>query len=167
MDELLMRRRQMLKGAEKSNIAYEAFNLSFGGTNYIDTGLYLFSAENINKDFELVATDVNCRDNSTATVICHKLDGPAYGFLVRTNGSTQHEYKGTIQCLANYDVMIIVRRISGVLSVEGDGITNLPVPFNPNTVFNQPLVLGCALQSNGVPYRYTKGTIGHIIVRWL
>lgn len=167
MGEFLTQRRQMLNKVENANIAYEASNLTFNGSNYIDTGLYLFSEENVNKDFELVATGVNCKNNSTATVICAKLDGPAYGFLVRTNNVTSNSYKGTIQCKANFDVTVIVRRINGVLSVDGVGITNQPVPFNPNNVFNQPLVLGCALQANGSPYRYTTGKIDHIIVTWL
>lgn len=167
---LLRRRALMVPQTGQSNIAYEASNLTFNGNNYVDTGLYLFSAENVNKDFELIATGVNCPNPgfaSTNTILCAKLDGPAYGFLVRPTGTTDSTYAGTIRIQYNYDVTIIIRRINGVLSLDGDGITNQPVPFNPNNVFDQPLVLGCALQANGTPYRYASGNIDHIIVTWL
>jgi len=158
----------MVSPSGGGTIAYEASNLTFNKTGYIDTGVYLFSSENINRDFELVCTGLYAPAyDSTGTFLCAKLDGPAYGFLVRVNNSTSNQYKGTIQCKVNYNNTVIVRRINGVLSLEGDGITNQPVSFNPNTVFDQPLVLGCALQSNGSPYRYAQGSIAHIIVTWL
>ena len=51
MDMIALRRAIMLGG--KSNIAYEAWNLSFDKTKreYINTGVYLFNEENINRRF--------------------------------------------------------------------------------------------------------------------
>jgi hypothetical protein len=154
-------------GASNANILYEARNLSFDRTNYIDTGVYLFSEENINKNFEFIATGINgTYVSNEATIICAKHNGRALGFLVRIRDSNDSAYKGTIYVMPKRDNYLIIRRINGVLSVEGEMIKNRP-SFNPNTVFNHPLVLGCALEDNGNPYRYGVGTIGHVLVRWL
>ena len=165
MDDLMNRRREMI-AASRSDIAYEAFNLSFDRTNYIDTGVRLFSAENINKDFEFVAEHIyGPQVSNDATIICAKHNGNAYGFLVRVRNSSDSSYKGTIYVMPNYDNSIVVRRVNGVISIEGDKITNKP-KFT-NTIFNHPLVFGCAIDDNGNPYRYAQGTIAHVRLRWL
>ena len=55
MDSLLMRRRAMMLESSDKSVLYEAYNLVFTGSNYIDTGIKLFSEENIGRDFELYA----------------------------------------------------------------------------------------------------------------
>lgn len=156
------------KKSNSSNIAYEAKNLTFDGTNYINTGVYLFTDENINRDFELVAEGINGSDTvaSSRTIICAKHNGKSYGFLVRLNGGSYTNYNGTISLKMNYDNSLIVRRVNGVISISGDQITNPKVKFT-NTVFEHPLVLGCAVDDDGTYYRYGHGTIQHIVVRWL
>lgn len=156
------------KKSNSNNIAYEAKNLTFDGTNYINTGVYLFTDENINRDFELVAEGINGSDTvaSSGTIICAKYNGKSYGFLVRLNGGSYTNYNGTISLKMNYDNSLIVRRVNGVISISGDQITNPKVKFT-NTVFEHPLVLGCAVDDDGTYYRYGHGTIQHIVVRWL
>ena len=168
MDMMALRREVML--GEKNNIAYEAWNLSFNKSKreYINTGVYLFNEENIDRDFEVVIEDLYGSESSSATIICAKHNGLALGFLIRCTAQADHTYAGTIGIKRNtIPNTITIRRINGVLSVEGNTITNQPVPFNPNTVFNWPLYLGCAVDDNGKPYRWATGTIGHIVVRWL
>ena len=170
MDMMALRRAVMLGG--KNNIAYEAWNLSFNKSKmeYINTGIYLFNEENINRDFEVVIEDLyglyTAAQNNT--IICAKHNGLALGFLIRCTGTNNRQFAGTIMVKgSSINDQITIRRINGVLSVEGNTITNQPVPFNPNTVFNWPLYLGCAVDDNGDPYRWATGTIGHIVVRWL
>lgn len=169
MDMMALRRAILLCG--KNNIAYEAWNLSFDKTKKesINTGIYLFNEENINRDFEVVIEGLYGSSNSVQdTILCAKHNGRALGFLIRAYNTNDRKYAGTI--FAKKDVIndvIIIRRINGVLSVEGNTINNQPVPFNPNTVFDWPLYLGCAIDDNGNPYRWATGTIGHIVVRWL
>lgn len=172
--DLMEIRRRIILGQKKEKIVYEAWDLSFTASNkqYIDTGVYLFTEENINKDFEVVIEGL-CGTYSSQinTIICAKHNGLAYGFLIRCSGLSDRDFSGTIHVEKSpYVNNIVIKRINGVLSVEGDKITNQTktelVPFN-NTVHEHPLVLGCALQDDGTPYRYATGTINHIVVKWL
>lgn len=163
MDLMNIRRNLLL-----NQPAYEAWNLSFDKTNntVIDTGVYLFTAENINRDFEVIIENLYGKGNSTDTIVCAKHNGNAYGFFIRCSGSTNTTYKGTIFVKKQYNNNIIIRRINGVISVSGDTITNPKVQFT-NAVHNHPLVLGCAVEDDGSYYRHEQGTLGHIVVRWL
>ena len=155
------------KLSDSANIAYEAENLTFDGTNYIDTGVYLFSEENINRDFEVVIEDLYGNyETGSRTIVCAKYDSEAIGFLIRLNDSTSITYNGTISMKASYNNNITIRRINGDITCEGSIINNPRVKFT-NEVHQHPLVLGCALQDDGTPYRYATGTIGHITVKWL
>lgn len=169
MDMMALRRAVML--GVKNNIAYEAWDLSFNATKKesINTGIYLFNEENINRDFEVVVDDLysNTGDGQM-TILCAKHNGLSLGFLIRVYNTNNRQYAGTIFAKKSaINDVITIRRINGVLSVEGNTINNQPVPFKPNTVFDWPLYLGCAIDDNGKPYRWATGTIGHIVVRWL
>lgn len=152
-----------------SNIAYEAWNLSFDRStpSCINTGVFLFTEDNINRDFEVEITDLyGSYTDSSETILCAKHNGNSYGFLIRINSSTSATYKGTIAVKKDYNNSIVIRRINGVISVTGDKITNPKVQFT-NAVHQRSLVLGCAVDDDGTYYRYGTGTIGHIVVRWL
>lgn len=155
----------------ESNIAYVGENLTFNGTvnSIINTGIYLFNEENINRDFEVVVEGLYGDDRSSGganTVICAKHNGNAYGFLVRINNNSNTAYNGTIAVKINYNNSLVIKRINGVISVTGELITNPQVKFT-NTVHQWPLVLGCAINDDGTYYRFSKGSIKRIIVRWL
>jgi hypothetical protein len=153
-----------------SNLLYEAWNLSFNGTNnkVIDTGVYLFTQENINRDFEFIAEGIyGSGPNNEATIICAKHNRDAYGFLVRASGSSSINYNGTIFVRAkSASASVIIRRVGGVITLSGTDITNPNVKFT-NAVFDWPLVLGCAIENDGSRYRFAMGTIQHIKVQWL
>lgn len=163
MDLMNIRRNLLL-----SQPAYEAWNLTFDGTanTVIDTGVYLFTSQNLNKDFEVVIENLYGIGSSNNTIICAKHNGNAYGFFIRCNDSTNTTYKGTISVKKQYYNTITVKRINGVISVSGDTVTNPKVQFT-NAVHNHPLILGSAMQDDGSYYRFEQGTIGHIVVRWL
>lgn len=165
----ITQRRAVLIGSLKSNIVYEAYNLSFDGTDntVINTGVYLFTQENINKDFELIAEGINGSGaTSSNTIICAKHNGQSYGFLVRPYNSTSTTYKGTIYVKSNSNATIIIRRVGGVITLSGESITNLGVQI-VNGVFDRPLVLGCAIDDDGNRYRYEQGTIQHVKIQWI
>ena len=160
-------RHRMLMKQRDFNVVYEAENLTFDGTNYIDTGVYLFSEKNINRDFEVVIEDLYGNyETGSVTIVCAKYDSKAIGFLIRLNDSTSITYNGTISMKASYNNNITIRRINGIITCEGSIINNPRVKFT-NEVHQHPLVLGCALQDDGTPFRYATGTIGHITVKWL
>ena len=160
-----LRRRIMMQ--RNPNILYEAWNLSFNGVDeYIDTGVYLFTQENINRDFEFIAEGIAANNSEASnTIICAKHNGNAYGFLVRIENKNKSTYNGTINIWPSPG-SIVIRRINGVITMDGTNIINPGVRFT-NAVFDWPLVLGCAINDNGQPFRYRKGTIDHVCVRWL
>ena len=167
---MMQRRAALLRSLKSANpVAYEAYNLSFDGTDstVINTGVYLFTAENIDRDFEFIAEGIVGTSSGQYTIICAKYDEKAYGFLVRTNGNTSTTYNGTISVRATPNsASIIVRRQNGVITVSGTNITNPKVKFT-NDVFGWPLVLGCAIDNDGNYFRHATGTITHVKLSWL
>lgn len=161
-------RRRLLMG--KAGVAYEAWDLSFDADKYtyIDTGVYLFTQDNLNKDFEVIIDNLYAPSGQaqTKTMVCAKDNVSSSGFLIRPTDVTSLIYKGTIGMrAANYNY-ITVRRIGGVLSATGEVITNPGVSFK-NEAHEYPLLLGCSVDDDGTRTRYINGTIGHIVVRWL
>ena len=154
----------------KACVAYEAWDLSFVASNYtyIDTGVYLFTQDNLNKDFEVIIDNLYSPSGQqeTKTMVCAKDNLSSSGFLIRPTGVTTTAYKGTIGMKADNYNHITVRRIGGILSATGEVITNPGVQFK-NEAHEYPLLLGCSLDDNGNRTRYINGTIGHIVVRWL
>lgn len=164
--DLMVFRRAIINA--QSGVAYEGWNLSFDGTedSVIDTRVKLFTAENINRDFEVVIEDLYGGDNSNKTIVCAKYDSTAIGFLIRLNSAGATIYNGTISMKTNNHNNITIKRINSIITIEGEIITNPKIKII-NAVHQHPLVLGCALQDDGTPFRYSAGTIGHIVVRWL
>ena len=160
-----MRRRAMMLESSDKSVLYEAYNLVFTGSNYIDTGIKLFSEENIGRDFELYADLVTgAGDTSSSVITCKKEGGATCGFVVR-NDQKPASWAGNVMLYTNAATTITIRRVSGVYTLEGRVYaSNFPPD---NIAHDMPLVLGCALDANGNPYRYAYATINHIIVRWL
>ena len=125
-----------------------------------------FQKKNINRDFEVMIEDLYGGDPSNNTIVCAKYDSTAIGFLIRLNGAKATTYNGTINMKRDNYNNITIKRINGVITISGSEITNPKVKFT-NAVHQHPLVLGCALQDDGTPFRYEAGTIGHITVKWL
>ena len=150
-------------------IAYEASNLSFDGTanTIINTGVYLFTQENINRDFEFIAENIDSTGeaNGENTIICAKHNSNAYGFFVRIANTSSIKYNGTINVWP-VPASMVIRRINGVITLSGTNIRNPGVAFT-NAVFDWPLMLGCAVDDSGNMYRFREGTIDHVLVKWL
>ena len=163
--DMMQRRAALIGSLKRDNVAYEAYNLSFDGTDstVINTGVYLFTAENIDRDFEFVAEGINGVSEANNTIVCAKHNGRSLGFLIRVEDNKLIRYNGTLYAWP-VPASIVVRRINGQLSASG--MKNPGVALI-NDVFDWPLVLGCAIDDDGTLYRFKRGTIDHVKVTWL
>ena len=173
MEMMNIRRKEIIAmQAGSRGILYEDYNLSFDGTaaTVINTGAYLFTQRNVNRDFEFIAegiVGVGVTGGNDQTIICAKHNGNAYGFLVRASNGTSTSYNGTVHIKSQpASCTVIVRRVDGQITLTGENITN-PTVRIVNNVFDWPLVLGCAINDNGAYFRYAAGTIEHVLIRWL
>lgn len=145
---------------------YEAENLVFDGTNYVNTGVYLHSAENIDKDFELEcvisALDLNA---NTAIVGAMYEVSPHPGFLIRVNSSRERDIAIGESFPFSLGDIITIRRESGYLKAYINGV-DTGASKADSKAFDHPVMLGCELDDNGNPYRYATGTIDYINIRW-
>lgn len=149
----------------------------FDGTNYIDTGIYLFSGEIINKDF-LVSFEIVSRDTTTqyATIMsCMDETGtPWPGMVYRIKNSSSDQFgantNSNIKVENNYAnseiTKVSIKRISKILYIafnDGDYEQVLDMTKLTKT-FDVPLTFGASLNASGKPQRYFKGTLKNIKV---
>lgn len=150
--------------------AYEASNLTFDGTNYINTGVSLFSSENINRDFRITVDGITPNTSQGTGGVAERCiigsmseTSPYPGFVVRAG--ILNPGRGVISLTNNASSNLVIERISGVITVTGAEKYNAGTY---TTVFDIPVTLGCELNSDGVtPFRYMGGTIDHIKIQWL
>lgn len=161
--------------------------------SYIDTEVMLFSESNINKDFKIIMRGVYFDNNVGTDSKNHRcLLGAMYevspypGFIIRGSATGAgvfglhplYEYAGVIIDRTNGGISISCcvyqnEVLSGALVDSGatKSINNPLQPYlqigsmaNCTTSHNTPLTLGCELQSDGTPFRYTGGRIASIVV---
>ena len=159
----------------KPNYDYDRFidSATFSGSNYINTGLNLFSRENIDKNFE-ISFKIVSRDATTsqATMINAKLEEEPYpGFAYRvTSDLIQDQLSisaGESTYKKNYNradiERISIKRVNGILYLKiNDGSYQQVLDTTSLTPFDIPLTIGASLDSNGNPWRYFKGTLEDI-----
>lgn len=154
--------------------------IEFDGNNYIDTGLNLFSEENINKDFEISltvqqfaaniaqATLVNAKDETQNNVwpgFSYRLKGnSAFEFTARWPGETNASGVDPIST----PKLIVIRRRDGVIYYSVDGTEEKKLISTPASsltkAFVPNLTFGASLDSSGVPFRNFKGIVSNISV---
>lgn len=175
-------RKKYLDGGN-TNLIYEASNLVLTGSNYFDTGFMAYSSENFNKDFKitvLCANDVISTGDTSVVLGCKyegTTGGKSYpGFYFRF-GSGQ--YRNDLELSSSSSVRIrkpkgdflgktvYMSRRGGkwYLQIE-DGAEESITPNNA-TVFNQSLLIGAGMQTNGNIFRYTKGTIEYVKIEYI
>lgn len=159
-------------------VVYEAENLEFTGSNYIDTGIKLFGTENYDYDFKIICHDfmqTSVGDTTLLSTLEEK--NPYPGFCTRTLPNGGANYTGVI-CLVTgieYSRFVIMRKngivtasIATILQASVTGASTPPTYLRSGnfiiSVNEVPLTLGCELNGSGNPFRYGKGTIGKIIV---
>lgn len=149
-------------------VAYEARNLVFDGTNYIDTDVYLFSAENVNRNFEIIVKGATIDNtigtgsnkNERALIGSMYEVNPYPGFLVRGDVPAG---QGVI-AIRQQPTDITIKRINGIYTVVGTSIQSGAIA---NATFDIPVTLGCEMQADKTPFRYVGGSIDYISIRWL
>ena len=149
----------------------------FRGNNYINTGIALFSAENINKDFEIAYEIKNYTYTGWAATLISAMDesnAPWPGIVFRVNSETNYEFianvtnqlKSETQYAINSTLKVKIKRVNRIIYVSiNDGVDQqfLDMSSLVNT-FNAPLLIGASLDGNGNPQRYFTGTLSDISV---
>ncbi len=175
---------------EAFELAYNSLStVKFDGTNYLNTGVYLFNEENINKDFDITFT-IKAYD-ATQTVystIMNSLDESTSSFpgiifrfyITASEASSSTEYTPTkyqligngtsktnvsIDDLTISQVRIIRRENIVYYSIDNSKLAQLQDFSDFTTTFDVPVTFGASLDSSGEPYRYFKGSLSNIEVR--
>ena len=155
--------------------------IEFDGTNYIDTGINLFSAENINKDFEISLTINQVGGNAAqATLMNLKDEGqnnvwPGVAYRTRSGGGFEFSARWPGQSnvslseTATPPKKIALTRRNGIIyySINGSQETSLiATPASSlNTAFGSNLTFGASLNGSGSPFRYFTGVVSNISVK--
>jgi len=176
---------------------YEYFShiplITFNGVDeYLDSGIKLYSKDNVNKDFEMVFdlvsfdTDHIMNSGLEQTTVMNSKDESQQnvwpGFVVRFNTRQtsniylNYRWGGTNSnkntSTANLPIHFEIKRVSGVVSVS---ITGSTPEHNNVTIYNQSswamttyydkgVVFGCSYNASGAPFRFFKGTLANIEV---
>lgn len=154
--------------------------IEFDGTNYIDTGINLFSAENINKDFEISLTINQVGGNvAQATLMNLKDEGqnnvwPGVAYRTRSGGGFEFSARWPGQSnvslneTATPPKTIALARRNGIIyySINGsEEATLIATPASSlNMAFGSNLTFGASLNGSGSPFRYFTGVVSNISV---
>ena len=151
-------------------------DFEFDGTNYIDTGVYLFNNANANKNFYLSFTiKENPGNIFQATLINAKLEDQARGypgFLFRKASGDYYEISTNnvrVSTLPYNTSKVDIVRINNKLYYKlDDGEFILAFDYTGfDNYFDVPLTIGASLTSNKVPQRYFIGTLSNLILQFL
>ncbi len=162
--------------ALNNDMFYFGKDLVFDGTNYVDTGIKLFSEENRNKNFQIKFKfkDIPPEYNSLDTIInaMYEVSSKSYpGWVFRRSGSTGLQWVFTYSTAVNglYNIMsldsneyndqpIILARVGNKYYFNTEGFYEEYTEYECEP-YDTPVTLGCSLDANQSPYRYCKVTI--------
>lgn len=150
----------------------------FDGTNYLDTGIHLFTKETIAKDFDISFEIIERISNSNQATMMSAMDesgSPWPGIVYRVQTSTQDNICANASNSIKIDKKfsnsninkVVLKRRNGILYENfNDGedeqlldMTSLSTPFDA------PVTFGCSLNGSGNPQRYFKGTLKNMSVK--
>ncbi|MBR2827986.1 MAG: InlB B-repeat-containing protein [Bacilli bacterium] len=156
----------------------------------INTGVNLYSEENVQKDFEISFDIVNYDRNTQVTkdgqptLVNSKYENSSLnypGFVFRatsnlntyelTSGAVPGASKATVSKSTNDVQSVKIVRKDHILyySFNGDNLKQLQNITTFNTPFNVPVTIGCSLKENNdgsfTPYRYFDGTISNMKIK--
>lgn len=146
----------------------------YTNSNIINTGVYLFNSENVDKDFEIGFTiDIFTRSEQTinqASFVNSKLENaslkyPGFVFRITTN-TTKNELtatfgnnKQTAQASTSVRNVRIVRKDKKIYySFDGSAFKQLIDQSSYTGTFNVPVTFGASIDSDGSPYRQLINT---------
>lgn len=150
----------------------------FDGTNHIDTGVKLFSQENIEKDFEISFEIKERMNNSSFATMMSIMDEsglPWPGMVYRVHNSNNDQFginaSSSIKLEKDYSVLdvkkVSIKRINNIVYMgfnDGYDTKTIDVSTLLNKPFNVPLTFGASLDENLNPFRYFKGTLSNMKV---
>ena len=154
---------------------------TFDGTNYIDTGVKLFSEENTGKDFIVTFTvDQNNGFSNTnggdrGTIFTDMREGsepyPGVHFFYQSNKYTMnintqgHKVKDSN---TGYTLgqRVVIKKINGLVYYSYDGGPDVQINdfSNFTTYFNNNATFGAGTKSDNTIYRYFKGKLSDLSV---
>ncbi|MCR5185610.1 MAG: InlB B-repeat-containing protein [Clostridia bacterium] len=163
---------------EDINYSYPG-DYEFTGSNYINTGISLFSEENINRNFE-VSFEIKQRNTSTkqATILSamDETGIPWPGIVYRILDGTSEELGANvteqIKSQKSYKraniQKVSIKRVNGILYVNiNDTVDTQFLDMTTlTTPFDSPLVFGASLNRHGNPQRYFKGTLSNMDIKF-
>lgn len=155
--------------------------VTFDGTNYLDTGIALFSSENIGKDFTLSFTiDSHASSHTKQETLFSDMNesgSPYPGVVLRMANSNPNS---TMEIVANVNsqtngitwtiangMEIIIKRVNRKLYYSNDGgatLTQIADYTNFNYPFDTTATIGAGKNSGGEPFRYFNGTLSNIVL---
>ena len=155
--------------------------IKFDGTNYIDTGLNLFSPENINKDFNITFTlDQIGVNSSQATLVNFKDESQtnvwpevAYRYRITKAIEITARWPGetnvSIDETATAPKTLRFSRKNGQIVYAVNNGTEKPLisvpPSSLTKTFKSNLTFGASINSSGNPFRFFNGIVSDISVR--
>ncbi len=154
---------------------------TFDGTNYIDTGIQLFSEENTGKDFIVTFTvDQNVGFSNTnggdrGTIFADMREGsepfPGVHFFYQSNKYTMnvntqgHKVKDSN---TGYTLgqRVVIKKINGLVYYSYDGGPDVQINdfSNFTTYFNNNATFGAGTKNDNTIYRYFKGQLSDLSV---
>lgn len=164
-------------------------SIAFDGTNYVDTGVYLFNEENINKDFDIIFTinSYAAKQNVYATLMnaMDEANTTFYGVLFRVFSTSTDISNDVPFAITKYQLVsnalekknvntddltpkrIRIIRRSGIIyySFNYGELIQLQDFTGVSETFDVPVTFGASLDADKNPYRYFKGTLSYMEVR--
>lgn len=156
----------------------------FDGTNYLDSGIYLFSAENIHRNF-IISFDMEDVDSSNINhnALMNSMDEsgtPWPGCVVKYSVSsniTSVKFESNSKVNSSGDVYvdssvknIRIIRIDDQLYYSFDGGKCIKINTyltNDEKTFDVPVTFGASMDENRTPYRFFKGTLSNMSVKFI
>ena len=171
------------KGVE-SEVAFNEPGIHhFDGTNYITTDVYLYTNENVNKNFMMSFNIVSVsKDNVNNNALANSMDeraNPWPGHVVKYYSKdgkkcVKFESNSNTSGEGNLDLPdsvsnIRIFRINNYMYVSLDGNRLIKVnDYNGFTdTFEIPVTFGASIDEKGKPYRYFKGDLSDLYVAFL
>jgi len=155
-------------------ISYNFGDVTFDGTNYLDTGIKLFSSDNVFKNFDISFSIegyefvINQNENHNTVLSAMDESGqPFTGFVFRRS-SNNSLYTLAANVSSNkkadkrYNVTDVnIYRDKLKLFFNGEEVNDFRSLIKP---FDYPLTFGASLNSSFEPFRYFKGTLKNLKV---
>lgn len=154
---------------------YTSSSITFDGTNCEDTGMNLYSSDNVDKNYEISFEIAKNGSNSNQATLMNAMYevNPWPGVLVRAiNNNSAFEVDmngGSGSFKKNFNISetskITIKRVNGIIYIRANDDEFIQTKDHSSiTTFDIPVTFGCSLQAGKTPQRYYKGTLQNMKV---